>query len=794
MLQAKNILLFFFTMLTRFCLAQSLISGTVSDDSGVPIANVVVYLSDTTKGVLTNTEGYFTIKTPAEKEFTIVFRHVEYTLAHETLMLEQEQHVHLSIRLSQETHMLQEVEVLDKATREQEPGGAVKLDPKDVEFIPSVLGDFTQVLATLPGVSSNSELSASYSVRGGNYDENLVYVNNIPIYRPFLVRDGQQGGLSFVNTDMVSSINFSSGGWQSKYGDKLSSVLNINYKQRSKFGASVKAGLLGGAAHAEGSSKNKRFSTVAGFRHKDSRYLLLGLDVKGQYFPTFTDLQSFSTYRFSHKSNKNTQLSLLLAYSRNRYFVRPDGQQTSFFAGPSPITLYVDFDGTESVSYDTYQLGANLNHVFNEYFETSLIFSGVTTREREHITLERGYRLCDASLEKENADPNACFSILGLGTLLDYARNELKADIISIESRSTWDWHENHKLEFGFGTSRQEVKDRLKEYSFTDSADFVTIDHTLRSHTNLNTVRFFAYLQNTSRLTPKHALSYGLRLNYWNLNNELIISPRIQYSYMPTGRNNIVWRLALGLYTQPPFYRELRNYQGDINEKLRAQKSLHMIAGLDQVLKMWNRDFRFSAEAYYKHIVDVIPYEVDNVKIRYLAKNDAKAFATGLDIRLSGEFIKGAESWFSLGILKTMENLENDNRGWIRRPTDQLLRVGIFFQDHIPNDPTLRAYINFQYGTGFPFGYPRDINRRSTFSGASYERVDLGISKLILFNDPGLNLRLHSLWISLEMLNVLGRSNPISYTWIEDFTGREFAIPNSQTQRFINLKIIGKFK
>ncbi|MEM9856777.1 MAG: carboxypeptidase-like regulatory domain-containing protein [Bacteroidota bacterium] len=769
---------FFFTLIigiSNVWCQDLLIRGTVEDTQGNGIRAVNIQVKGSGKGTTTDQYGNFSLLVdsfPAQ----LIFTHVAFKRKTKTL---QNNEGNLNIILESSTQVLESVEVVGSEPSRNEVS-LTKIEPKSAELLPSPFGDFTRILATLPGVVSNNELSSAYSVRGGNFDENLVYVNNIPVYRPFLVTNGQQEGLSFINPNLVENVEFSAGGWQPSYGDALSSVLNVKYKEADDFKTSAMIGLLGGTAHVEGSIG--KVSGVLGVRHKSAQYLLNTLETEGQYLPRFTDVQSYINVQLS----ENTKLGILSSYARNRYLVEPENRETDFGTFNQSLRLFVAFAGREILEYDTYQGGFNLSHDFSDRLRTELIGGAVYAQEREFTDVEGGYRLCDVDNNLASATFNECIVTRGIGTNLDFGRNTLEAQIFNLETRNIYTVNSSTILEFGLGYSHQSIDDVLDEYTFTDSADFVIDIQATSAENEIITDRAHAYAQFTTEIGDKITSTAGIRLNYWSLNKELIISPRWQISYQPNWVRDVLFKAAVGVYAQPSFYRELRDFDGNLNEDLKAQKSLHFIGGLDYKFRWWGRDFNFISELYYKQLWDVIPYEVDNVRLRYYANNDAKAFASGLDLRLSGEFIEGTQSWFSLGILSTRENVENDGNGYIRRPTDQRVNLGIVFQDHIPGDPTLRVNLGVLYGSGLPFGPPNNFSRRSSFNGAEYTRVDIGFSKL--FYLKGRNDFDHSIMLTAEVLNMLGASNTISYTWISDVNNQQFAVPNALSARFLNVR------
>ncbi|MBL3657302.1 TonB-dependent receptor [Fulvivirga sediminis] len=775
-------LLFFLTLIYSFTYGQSGLKGTVYDQQGLPLEGVSIQLTENNKGTVTDSEGYFNLLlTPGT--YIIELRHVGYNPAFDTVAVAANHFIKKTYNLKERAALLHEISIEDYRTKDDEVS-VTRIKPISAESLVTPFGDFNKILTTLPGVVSNNELSSAYSVRGGNFDENLVYVNEIPIYRPFLVSNGQQEGLSFVNTDMVENVSFSAGGWQPKYGDKLASVLNVNYKKTNSFGASASLHLLGGSAHIEGTNNDERLSYVAGIRHKSAQYLLNTLETQGEYLPRFTDMQAFVNY----KLNKTTEIGVLASYARNRYLTEPESRETDFGTIGQSFRLFVGFQGQEILQYDTYQGGIKLTKHINDKWISKLIVSGVYGLEREYTDVEGAYRLCDVDKNLSSNSFNECIYIRGIGSNYDYGRNTLEANIINAEDRNVYQLDDKNTLEFGLGYSYQNIKDQLGEYSFRDSSDYVIDIESLQAENNLESNRYTGYVQHTHYFSDEFSATYGARLNYWDVNEELLISPRTQFSYSPKWERDITFNAAVGVYQQQPFYRELRNYQGDLNEDLKAQRSMHIIGGMNYSFKWWDRDFKFISELYYKRIRNVIAYDIDNVKVRYYANNDAKAYASGLDMRLSGEFIPGTESWFSLGILNTREDVDGDGKGYIRRPTDQRVNMAIFFQDHLPSNPTVRVSLNLLYGTGLPFGPPRDKERRNIFNGGSYRRLDVGFSK-IFFIQENKYKKERQFIVSAEILNLLGTSNPISYTWVSDVSNNSFAVPNTLSARFLNVKI-----
>ncbi|WP_299822205.1 carboxypeptidase-like regulatory domain-containing protein [uncultured Pontibacter sp.] len=791
---------------------QATVAGKVSTTLGEPLELATVSIKGTTTATQTNSQGSYKITVPANQDFILVVRFIGYKTLERTLTLTANQTLALDVQIEPDPQQLGMVNVRGKnASDTRDQVSVTKLDPRLTRNLPSAYGDFNKILVTLPGVSSNNELSSTYSVRGGNYDENLVYVNNIEIYRPFLVSAAQQEGLSFVNPDLVQDIEFSSGGWQPKYGDKLSSVLSIKYKTPEKFAASVTGSLTGGSLHLESASKNKKISYLLGVRHKNGQYMLQGLQTEGDYRPNFSDAQAYITFDLSKSGRQagTTTLNLLAGYARNNFLVIPENRVTTFGTRQTPLRLYVAFDGQELMEYRTFQSGLNLNHRFTDNFTSEIILSGVHSREREFRDLEAGYRLSEVSVNSNNLGEDE--RTRGVGSQFDHSRNTLLARFGTAESRNAWQVSQRSNVQFGLKARLERISDELAEYGFVDSADYVTQTYHLESDVNLNSLRYNGYVQHTYDLDSLKTITYGIRASYWDFNKEFTITPRLQYSFITRRNPDLSFKAAVGLYYQPPFYRELRDFSGNLNSELEAQRSVHAIVGSDYLFKAWGRDFKFTAEAYYKHMTNVIPYDIDNVRLRYYAKNNAKAYAAGLDMRINGEFIEGAESWLSFGLMQTKENVAGDSTftysqtgeisgkqeiGYLRRPTDQLMNIGVFFQDHLPDNPTIRMYLNMVYGSGLPFGPPRQPEFRNSFNGKSYKRIDVGFSKVIVLESELVERKkvsLQSLWVGLEVLNLIDANNRVSYTYVQDVNGLTYAVPNFLTGRRLNLRFVATF-
>lgn len=795
---------------------QAPVFGTVTDDTGIPLQFASIIIKGRSSGTQSDAAGKFKLIIPSDKDITLQVTYVGFQEQQVQVRIKAAESKEIKIILIQNDTSLSTVVISGQSTNsKQQAVSIMRINPRISKEIPSVFNDFNKVLATLPGVISNNELSSTYSVRGGNYDENLVYVNGIEIYRPFLVSNAQQEGLSFVNPDLVQDIQFSSGGWQPQFGDKLSSVLNITYKTPEKFAGSVTGSLMGGGVHVEAASKNKRITYLAGVRYKNARLVFNSLQTNGNYQPNFTDAQTYITFDLTDKARAKddvpkTTLGVLASVAHNKYEVVPFYRETSFGTTDRIVHVGIRYNGHERMEYETYQSGLNLSHQFNKSLSTEVIASAVLSRERELRDVAGTYSFLDVLPDVKSRSPNENVRNIDAGTAFDHSRNTLSAQIYSLENRYTWQPATRHTIQAGIKASHEVISDKVQEYSLTDSADYIVSHQQLASDLNLKSYRYQGYGQHTIRIDSMRTITYGARVSYWSVNRELLLSPRVQYAAVLPENPNWTYKIALGYYYQPPFYRELRDREGVLNKDLKAQKSIHLIAGIEHRFLRWSRPFKLTTEAYYKKLDHVIPYEVDNVRLRYFARNNARAYAAGFDVRVNGEFIKGAESWFSLGVLTTKENISGDSTtidfhtfkriqkqpiSYIRRPTDQRVTLGIFFQDHLPNNPTFKMYLNGIIGTGLPFSPPGNESIRNQFHMPVYKRVDIGFSKLLSFRDSELNKKsyLESIWISLEVLNLIAANNVVSYSYIKDIHNVTYAVPNYLSSRLVNLRFIARF-
>ncbi len=788
------------------------IFGRLTDSLKNPIESANVAVPGTQYGTSSDRDGFFSLSVPANQKIIVSVSILGYSVQSFELKLKEDEKFNLNVKLEAKANLLNGVQVEDKGER---GGGMKTLDVKNAGVIPTPGGSLESLIKTLPGVSSNNEMSSQYNVRGGNYDENLVYINDVEIYRPFLVRSGQQEGLSFINPDLVQGVKFSAGGFAARYGDKMSSVLDIQYKRPTKFAGGFQATLLGGSAYLEGATKDHRLRFLAGYRYRSNRYILAATNTKGAYFPVFQDFQALLSYDISEK----WEFNLMGNYTSNSYRFIPQTQESIFGTVNSALKLTVYFEGQEVNSFNTVSGAAYAIYKPNDKLRLKFISSAFHSQENETFDVLGQYFLdqLENNLGSDNLGQKT--ASLGVGGYLNHARNYLDATIWNAEHKGQ-NLGKRHEWFWGVKYQHEWIQDRLHEWNYKDSADYsipqppmneVNVYRLISGKTDLSSNRVMGYLQHNFLFSDSSssALTVGVRVNYWDLNNQVLVSPRANYSYRPKNwKRDWLFRASAGIYNQAPFYRELRDLDGNVNRNVKAQQSIHFIVGSDFNFTAWNRPFKFVMEAYYKILNDLVPYEIDNVRIRYYAQNSAKGYATGIDFRLNGELAKGAESWISLSVMKTAEDIQNDsyvdengviqNPGYIPRPTDQRVNFNMFFQDYIPKFPTWKVHLNFLFGTGMPFG-PPDYNRyKDTLRIPPYRRVDIGFSKQLLGERRKLGPKnpfkyFKNIWLSLEVFNLLQVNNVISYLWVSDVNGNQWAVPNYLTRRQLNLKLIVNF-
>ncbi|MDR1672205.1 MAG: TonB-dependent receptor plug domain-containing protein [Bacteroidales bacterium] len=664
-----------------------------------------------------------------------------------------------------------------------------RLETKDIGRLPNPSANIETLLKTLPGVSSNNELSAQYSVRGGSFDENLVYVNGVEIFRPILIRSGQQEGLSFINPDLVSSVEFSAGGFDACYGDKMSSVLEVSYRTPERFAVHASASLLGASLSAEGTAGNKAFSYLAGARYKTSRYLLGTLDTKGDYTPAFFDIQGLFRYRMSDKWDAD----LLLNVNRNKYRFEPNIRSADFGTLYESHHIDVYYDGNETDSYNS-TTGA-LNIAFRPSGKWLIGVTGAAYRseEQETFDIEAAYRLSD--LETGIADSTLHF---GTGSELSHARNFLTAEHYLLEHRGAFRT-QNRTVEWSAAFRQEHTDDRINEWRMTDSAEYVSFGDVRRADNHVEIRRWVSwvqFMQNIAGTRTKWTITAGMRFNYNNVNKESLFSPRISLTVRPKHSDRLEGHIAAGMYGQPPSYKELRTMQGQANTAIKAQRSVHYTVGGDYVFAVKNRLFRLSSEVYYKQLDRLIPYRMENVRIYYAGDNMASGYAAGWDIKLNGEFVKDAESWISLSLMKSRENIRNDAYGSFPLPYDQWANFNLFFQDYFPSSPDWRVFLNLSLGTPLPYHYPETDRFDRTFRMTPYRRVDIGLSKEFFKSKPHKFIR--QLLLNAEIFNLFDSRNTISYYWLtvvrnDSGDSQQYAVPNYLTGRRFNIKLSAMF-
>jgi len=828
-------------LLTATCLLLSIlsfsqkkaayVSGKVVDENENPLPKVSVVVLGQSKGITTNDSGYFRIKVAANKAFALIFTYTGRRAEQKNFLLSEEEEETITIRLEKSENTLQEVIITDQ--RDRREVGLIRPNPKTILNLPSAVTGVESLIKIFVG--SNNELTSQYSVRGGSYDENLIYVNDFEVFRPYLVRSGQQEGLSFINPEMVRNISFYNGGFQAKYGDKMSSVLDIQYKKPKRFGGSAYVGILEQGLQLEGTSKNSKFSYLLGVRNRSNRNLLSRQDTKGNYVPSSADFQALLNYQFSPK----WQAELLSNISQTKFTLIPEFSQltTSVFSPLYSATIGVDiyFEGREKDRYQTNMLGFSLINQPSKKLKLKWMASRFENDEAENVDIIGTYLFGDRDFDKRNPTYGLIVNPLGAGVYQNWARNELNIENWNVSHKGNYD-KGKHAFQWGIGYDKTTIADKLNEWEFQDSAGYalpyqpnmLQLSKVIKSNANLAINKFSGYLQDNILLGDSSnsvTLTGGVRFNYNSLNQEFLITPRISASWKPRSKKDIIFRAAAGAYHQPPFYRELRRYNGTVNTNLQSQKSWQTVAGFDyNFIGIGGRPMRWTTEAYYKSMTDVVPYDVDNVRIRYFGENNAKAYATGIEMRLHGELVPDAESWISLGIMKTAEDISgyryknaagefinaqspdqvvvDSTRfdvGWLRRPTDRRITFGMYFQDYLPTNKNFKMFLNLLYGSNLPYNIPGAVRYRNAAVIEPYIRADIGFSALLVDDDRS-KRRSHSpfrnfdnIWASLEVFNIIDRANVISYLFVKDFSNTVYLMPNRLTPRLVNFKIVARW-
>lgn len=798
-----------------------------TNNRGIELANV--YFDNTTIGTTTNQNGYYELITEIRDSATIVYSMLGYQTIKHTIRPQQKV-IQISVEL---LSLSKEISELNVVGQRRQTSTIDMLDPSKYRIIPNSSGGIESLLITFTGVSSSNELSSQYNVRGGNFDENAVYVNGIEVYRPLLVRSGQQEGLSFINTDMVQNVSFSSGGFDAKYGDKMSSVLDIDYKKPKEFEASFSLSLLGASAYL--GTANKKFTQMHGIRYKTSQYLLGTLDTKAEYKPSFIDYQTYLTYQLKPK----LELTFLGNFSQNSYFFKPIERETEFGTYNMGRKLTVFYEGTEKDLFQTAFGALTLNYKPKKDMKLSLLASVFNTNENETYDILGEYILSEVKMDLK--EENKTGESLGIGKYQEHGRNKLNATVANIGHLGEYDI-ENNKIKWGVNLQSEIISDKISEWEWRDSVGYslpysdqqVNLYYNLKSKTNLSTLRASAFLQDTYKLKSEAGtflFTGGLRAGYWNLNNELLVSPRFSVAVLPAWERDFSFRFATGVYYQAPFYKEIRDTVSDalgniniqLNNNIKAQRSLHFVLGGDHYFRAWGRPFKFTTEAYLKMADRVVSYTIDNVRIRYSGENDAKAYTAGVDFKLFGELVPGTDSWINLSLMDSKEDIINDSYvkntldddgkivssetifpGWLPRPSDQRYTFSMLFQDYLPNNPKYKVHLKFIWSDGLPIAAPRNSNYAAAFRAVGnrtppYRRVDIGASRVLINGTDRLMDRawlkhVKSIWLNLEVFNLLDFQNVNSYYWVTDVYGQQMATPNYLTGRQFNVKIMVDLK
>ncbi len=793
-----------------------IVKGTVSDENKLPVlgANIIDIAEKT--GAVTDASGYFELRIPAGKEVSIEISFLGYRKVTETIILKPGQVLEMNPQLEPAPEILDEVVIESKF---EKAGSLQRISIKSVDNIPTPSGGIESILVTL-GASTRNEMSSQYSVRGGNFDENLIYVNDIEIYRPLLIRSGQQEGLSFINSSMVSSIQFSAGGFEAQYGDKMSSVLDIKYKRPSQFGSSISASLLGANIHLEGASKDQRFTHISGLRYKTNQYLLNALQTEGDYKTRYLDFQTYLTYDLT----KKIEVSLLGHISRNQYNVIPREKKVEFGTYQEVMELTIFYEGQEKDAFNTYMGAMTLNYQPVKNMSLKLIGSVFNTSESVSYDILGQYWI--NQLDNTVGSETSGDSILniGVGTNLQHARNYLDAYVYNISHRGSL-YFGNNNLKWGLSWQRERIFDRIREWEMLDSAGYMVpnADETIQmydftaSRNRLFSHRFSGYVQhvfNGSNAFAEWFLSGGVRFHYWDINNQMLVSPRLMITLKPYWEREVSFHAAAGLYYQPPFYNELVDPYGNLFRDLPAQESIHYLLGSEYHFMALDRPFIFTMEVYYKYLAHLIPYVSEDVAIQYMPMYHARGYATGIEFKINGEFVRDAESWATLSVMDTREDVYLDYHvepdgtviypGYYPRPNNQLINFGLFFQDYFPNNPDYKLHMTMFYGGRMNFGTP-DYTRPSLskeFTLKPYLRIDIGLSKSLISrkrnNVSGMFSKFKDAWINFEIFNLFNFRNEASIQWVQVVQNQEgypntFGVPNNLTGILFNLKISARF-
>lgn len=806
---------------------KALVYGKISDENGFAIPSANILIVNVQSGTSSDENGNYQLQIPVDKLLTLQFSYVGYETEEVKIQLKADQKRNLNITLFQATKQLADVVVEDKEIRKTT---LTRIDPHSAQVIPGLSGSIESLIKTLPGVSSNNELSSQYSVRGGSYDENLIYVNGIEVYRPLLTRSGEQEGLSFINSDLVSSILFSAGGFDAKYGDKMASVLDIKYRHPNQFKGSVNLSLLEASLHLEDAFFNNRLTYLIGLRQKSNQYLLNSLDTKGEYQPSFSDIQALISFQPNLKWN----FSFLGNYSRNSYKLIPQNRETAFGHVKEAYQLKIYFDGQEVDRYNTTFGAFTSSYSPNKNLSLKMIASAFQSIEEENYDIQGQYWIGQLNTNLGEEEFGNVIETQGVGTYLNHARNNLNARVWNLEHQGIFE-HDAGLLQWGIKFQHELIEDHLNQWIMIDSAGYskpyprdslgyvdplaqtffpFVLNDTLYANNQMNSNRISGFVQNSWEFysgEDKFYLTAGGRLNYWDYNKQLLFSPRVSLAFKPDWEKDILLRLSGGLYYQSPFYRELRRPDGTLNQDIQAQASLHFVLGSDYNFNAWGRPFKMVTEVYFKHFDHLIPYIVDNVRLIYSGENSSKGYATGIDMKINGEFVEGLESWLSVSVMQTNEMLRDNFYSscfsstetpvanvWIPRPTDQRVAVSLFFQDYMPMLPTFKMNMNLSFGTGLPVYYPNREFQTVITRTPPYRRVDIGFAyEIIGPSSKRMNNKIARKFtnvdLTLEILNLLDIKNVVSYLWVKDNSNYVYLVPNYLTPRRVNLKLAFKF-
>jgi CarboxypepD_reg-like domain/TonB-dependent Receptor Plug Domain len=802
----------------------AIVTGKILDENEQPLARVSIVLLGRETGLVSSDSGTFRMRVPADKAFALVFSSTGFKSLQQNFILNDKEDEHIVVRMEKSVTNLENVTVTDD--RERRESGLVHINPKDAINIPTPIGGIESLIKVYVG--SNNELTSQYSVRGGNYDENLIYVNDYEVFRPYLVSNAQQEGLSFINPEMTRNVNFYNGGFQAKYGDKISSVLDIQYKKPVEFGGSAYISLLEQGLELEGVSKNKRFSYIVGARNRSFTDLLSAQETKGTYVPSSSDVQALFTYQL----NPNNSLELFTVYSQTSFNLIPLSSQlsTAVFSPYFTANLGLDifFSGQEKDKYKTGLAGLTWNQQINKDLKLKWMLSTFSDIENQNYDITGDYLFGERDFDKSSPTFGQITNPLGVGSNQNFARDNLDIHLYSFAHKGYLN-KENQYLQWGVGAELQTIHDHLHEWMYEDSAGYslpfqpgtLNLNNVVNGNHDLQIGRFTGFFQDniSFKNKPSFTVQAGGRLNYNTFTQQLLFSPRVGLSWKPRNSiKDIIYKAAIGIYDQPPFYRELRAPDGSINPAVKAQQSFQATAGFDINFHQNQKPFRLSVEAYYKDLWNVNPYNINNVSIQYYANNNAKAYAVGVEGRLFANLVKDAESWISIGIMQTKEKINGATyydytldslnkpldstlvkQGWIRRPTDRLFTLGMFIQDYLSTNKNFKVYLNLIYGSNLPYSVPGSVKYRDALIIEPYIRADVGFSALLLDNDKS-NRRSHNpfrkldnIWATLEIFNVIDRENTISYLFVKDFSNVTYAMPQRLTPRLLNLKLVTRF-